>query len=169
MGMLMWTARIRAARAALRLGQRELAAAAGIARSALVAIEASRGGSLASLYECQKALEDGGVEFWEIGGNSGIFFPSNEPVPFAAFCRAARGVLVASREAMASITTLSPQTVNVLEDGAGSKRSARIFLSKVEAMGINYFDVEGRQGLLLPSAATLEELMSKFAPSAADV
>ena len=165
MGMLVWTARIRAARAALRMGQRELAAAAGIARSALVTIEASRGGYVASLYECQKALEAEGIEFWEVGGNSGIFFPTDEPAPFAAFCRAARAVLMATRESMSAVAQLAPQTINVLEDGQGSERSIRAFLKCVEAVGISYADLETRQGLILPTTAALRELLSKDSSS----
>ena len=146
--------------------QRELAAAAGIGRTALVAIEFNRSVLASSLYDCQKALKDHGIEFWEVGRQCGIFFPAAEKVPFAAFCRAVRAALMASRQDIADIATLSVRTIASLETGAGSRLSMESCLRALQAVGFDYLEVDGRHGLILPDEAALEELTHRFAPTA---
>lgn len=65
---------IRMARAALRLGVRELAALAGVAAMTVTRLENNQSGGLAkTLRKVQQALETAGVEFIaENGGGPGV-------------------------------------------------------------------------------------------------
>jgi transcriptional regulator with XRE-family HTH domain len=61
-------AQCRMARAALRIGVREVAARAGVNPGTVARLETGRGGSLAASVEAiQRALEAAGVEFIENG------------------------------------------------------------------------------------------------------
>lgn len=162
--MLVWTARIRAGRAALRLGQRELAVAAKIGRSALTAIEMNRSSGFENLYACQMALARGGIEFWELAGQSGFFLPSGEQSPYSAFCLAARAALMTTQDEMAVAADIGPRTIAAFERGyPGSRITIEAYFKTIARMGVDYVQVDGRHGLILPTVEQLEQHVTRYA------
>jgi DNA-binding XRE family transcriptional regulator len=162
--MLVWTARIRAGRAALRLGQREFALAANIGRSALTAIEMNRSSGFENLYACQMALASGGIEFWELSGQTGFFLPSEDKSPYSAFCLAARAALMATQDQLAAVANIGPRTIAGFERGhPGSKITIEAYLRTLSKMGVEHFAADGRHGLILPTEEQLERHVLKSA------
>lgn len=155
-------ARIRTARAGLGMSQQELATGAGLHANTVTAVENGAMMDTGTLLLCQSVLEARGVEFLEIAGRLGVILPRTVPDPGAATIRAARALLLLTRNDLAARAGINFRTLAKIESADPAVRTAgiRACLKVIGRLGVDLFELDGRQVVMLPPAHQLEAFLA---------
>jgi predicted transcriptional regulator len=111
-------------------------------------------------------IEAHGVEFLEIAGRYGLIFPLSLPDPGAACIRAARDVLMLSRDDFATLAGIGVRALAKIESGSPDSVVDNITacLRVIKKSRVDLFELDGRQIIMLPPARQHVRLQNTDAP-----